>query len=385
MEFIKRCWAEISATALLSNLAEIKKSVGNNTDVICVVKANAYGHGDLETAALLENAGVRFFAVASMREALHLRKHGIKSEIILLGGYLDDCIAYAAKHDITLSLYDKESAVRLSEYATANNVRIKVHIKLNTGMSRIGFDCTEESECIKTISSINEILTYDGLDVVGAFTHFSESDELSGVEFTTLQYQRFMKVKNAISDIKLWHCANSGAIVNYPEFKLDMVRAGILLYGVYNSNGCDKNKFKPVLSLKTVITQIREIKKGDFVSYGRTFTAQNPMRLAILSIGYADGYPRTLSGCGKVIVNGQYADIVGRVCMDQTIIDVTDIECNVGDTVTVIGVEGDKSISADDIAKIDDTINYEILCRISPRVPRVYFKEGTQYKVKEYI
>ena len=191
-------------------------------------------------------------------------------------------------------------------------------------------------------------------------------------------------MKNAFPQIKLWHCSNSGAIMNYNKYKLDMVRAGILLYGFYSGYGFD-DSYKPSLTLKTVITQIREIDKGTSVSYGRTFTADRKTKLAVLSIGYADGYPRTMSGRGKVIVNGQYASIVGRVCMDQTVVDITDVDCKVGDIVTVIGRDGNLEINVDEIAKLDDTINYEILCRISPRVPRVYLKDGKIYNITKYV
>lgn len=384
MNFIKRCWTEISVSDLLSNLNLIKTAVGEQTEIVCVVKANAYGHGDEQISLLLQENGVKYFAVASLSEAMHLRQIGVTAEIILLGGCLDDCFEYAAEYDVTLALYDLDTAKRLSALAVSVGKIIKTHIKLNTGMSRIGFDCSSESDIEKTKTAIEEILGLEGISVLGAFTHFSVSDEADGADFTNSQFEYFMKIKNSFPQIKLWHCSNSGAIVNYDKYRLDMVRAGILLYGFYSGYGADK-RFKPSLSLKTVITQIREIEKGTSVSYGRTFVADKKTRLAVLSIGYADGYPRTTSGRGKVIINGQYASIVGRVCMDQTVVDVTDVDCKVGDIVTVIGKDGNLEITADDIAKLDDTINYEILCRISPRVPRVYIKDGEIYNITKYV
>ncbi len=384
MNFIKRCWAEISVADLLSNLNLIRQTVGADTDVICIVKANAYGHGDEQVSLLLQQNGVKYFAVASMSEALHLRQIGVTAEIILLGGCLDDCYKYAAEYDVTLALYDLDRARKLSEYAVSVGKKVKTHIKLNTGMSRIGFDCTNDESIEKTAFAVQEILKLEAISVCGAFTHFSVSDEKDGNEFTDEQYNNFIKMKNKFPEIKLWHCSNSGAIVNYGKYKLDLVRAGILLYGFYNGCGAI-DLYKPALSLKTVITQIREVEEGASVSYGRTFVADKKMRLAVLSIGYADGFPRTLSGKGNVIINGKLARIVGRVCMDQTVVDVSDIDCSVGDVVTIIGKDGNCEITADEIAAIDDTINYEILCRLSPRVPRVYLEDGKIINVTKYV
>ncbi|MBQ8605241.1 MAG: alanine racemase [Clostridia bacterium] len=384
MNFIKRCWAEISVSNLISNLNLIKNTVGDETEIVCVVKANAYGHGDEFVSLQLQENGVRYFAVASLSEAMHLRQIGVTADIILLGGCLDDCFQYAAEYDVTLALYDLDTARRLSDYALSVGKKVKTHIKLNTGMSRICFECTNDSDIENTKSAIKEILNLKGICVLGAFTHFSVSDEQDGEDFTKLQFKNFNKIRSTFPEIKLWHCSNSGAIVNYNDYKLDMVRAGILLYGFYNGFGAEEG-YKPSLELKTVITQIRNIEPGTSVSYGRTFVADKKTRLAVLSIGYADGYPRTTSGRGCVIINGQYAPIVGRVCMDQTVVDVTDVDCNVGDIVTVIGKDGNLEITADDIAKLDDTINYEILCRISPRVPRVYLKDGEIYNITKYV
>ena len=382
MNFIKRCWAEISVDNLLSNLNEIKNITAS--EVICVVKSNAYGHGDLEVVSVLEKAGVRFFAVASMTEALRLRNAGCTAEILLLGGCLDDCFSYAVANNITLALYDLDQAKRMSDFAKLSGKKIKTHIKLNTGMSRIGFECFTQKQCENTAQSIKEISGYTGVELCGAFTHFCESDEKDGKTFTALQYSKLKTVRDLVEksgvNIPLWHAANSGAIANYNEYHLDLVRAGIVLYGVYSGEGYS-DSFKPVLSLKSVITQIREIDKGVPVSYGRTFVSDKKMTLATISIGYGDGYPRSLSSKGRVVINGKFASIVGRVCMDQTIVDVTDIDCKVGDTVTVIG----DGVTADEIASIDGTINYEILCRLSSRIPRVYVKNGEYKSITEYI
>ena len=386
MNFIKRCWAEVSVDALLLNLSEIKKLT--SADIICVVKSNAYGHGDIEVVRVLEKAGVNAFAVASMTEALRLRSDGCKAEILILGGCLDDCFEYAADQDITLALYDIDQAERMSAYASSVGKTIKTHIKLNTGMSRIGFDCFDDAQCRDTLDKLKTVFALPGISVRGAFTHFSVSDEPDGEAFTKFQFDNFNKMRSLAAsngiNIPLWHCANSGAIMNYADYHLDMVRAGIVLYGCYNGTGFE-NIFKPVLSLRAVITQIRTIDNGVPVSYGRTFVAEKKTRLATVSIGYGDGYPRSLSSKGRVVINGKYAPIVGRVCMDQTVVDVTDIPCDVGDTVTVIGTDGGACVTADDIAAIDGTINYEILCRLSSRIPRVYVKDGEYETITEYI
>lgn len=386
MDMIKRCWAEVSLDALRCNLNKIKEIT--DAEVLCVVKANAYGHGDEMIVSTLQQEGVRYFAVASMNEALHLRKNGCTQEILLLGGYLSDCFDYAVDNDITLAVYDYNFAKELSDFALSRDKKIKVHIKLNTGMTRIGFDCSDESQQRSAVEQIKKTVQLAGLDVCGAFTHFSVSDESSGSEFTRRQLDSIKKVKNELEiqgiNIPVWHTSNSGAIVNYPDSHFDLVRAGIILYGMYDNYGC-KTGFSPVLSLKTVITQIRLIDKDTAISYGRTFVSNKKMKVATVSIGYADGYPRSMSNGGKMILNGRYVSIVGRVCMDQTIIDVTDVDCKVGDIVTVIGEDSDLSVTASDIAATDGTINYEIVCRLSPRIPRVYLKDGEINNITEYI
>lgn len=386
MNFTKRCWVEISIDNLIHNLNLIKKT--SDTEVMCVVKSNAYGHGDLTVVDALQKAGVCHFAVATISEAVRLRKNGCKGEILVIGGYLDDCFEDAIRYDVSLACYDLALTKRLSDYALAKNTKVKVHIKLNTGMTRLGFDITNEDEFNESVFIVKQIADLRGVKLCGAFTHFAVSDEKDGSEYTLSQQNLLKEFKAALKkenvNIPLWHSSNSGAIVNYHNYNLDMVRAGILLYGLYDSYGADSSYY-PVLSLKTVITQIREVNQNVSVSYGRTFITQKSTKLATLAIGYADGLPRLLSNKGSVIINGKPASIVGRVCMDQIIVDVTDIDCNVGDTVTVIGKQGDFEITAGDIANLSETINYEIVCGISMRVPRVYIKNGNIDSITEYI
>ncbi len=386
MNFTKRCWAEISIDNLLNNLNLIKSAC--QTEVMCVVKANAYGHGDLTIVSELQKAGVKYFAVACMDEAVHLRQNGCVGDILVLGGYLEDCFELALKYDISLVMYDFELAKKLSKYAVLNKKTAKIHIKLNTGMTRLGFDIVDDKSFQDTFLSVKLISELEGIDICGVFTHYAVSDEQDGGQFTSYQFELITRFRQKLLEeninIPLWHASNSGAIINYSDKSLDMVRAGIVLYGLYDCFGASCC-YKPVLSLKTVITQIRFASKNSSVSYGRTFTCTDNRKLATLSIGYADGLPRSLSNIGKVIVNGKFANIVGRVCMDQIVVDVTDIDCKVGDIVTVIGNQNDLQITASDIAKLDDTINYEILCNFSTRIPRVYIKDNEIISITKYI
>lgn len=383
MDIVKRCWAEVSLDALCSNLNEIR-SLAGDSDIMCVVKANAYGHGDAALTEYFETLGVRHFAVAALNEAVHLRRSGVTGDILILGGCLEDGIPLALEYGITLTVFDENFAKTLSRAALECGKTAKVHIKLDTGMSRVGFNCMSKADCDKTADSITAMTRLDGVSVNGVFTHFAVSDEKDGEQYTKKQLERVLYIKKELESrgifIERYHTSNAGGIMNFPDSHLDMVRAGILLYGLYEGYG-KQNSFLPALSLKSVITHIHEIKRGDTVSYGRTFTADKPMRLATVAIGYADGLPRSLSNAGKMSVNGRLASIVGRVCMDQTVIDVTDIKCRAGDTVTVIG----DGITAHDVAKLDNTINYETVCNISSRVPRVYLKDGKIYKITEYI
>lgn len=386
MDFVKRCWAEISVDALISNLNRIKSIIKDKTDIMCVVKANAYGHGDEVVSRELEKVGVKYFAVASVNEAVHLRKSGVSGEILVLGGCLEDCFALALDYDITLTVFDFNFASKLSEYALSIDKKAKVHVKLNTGMTRIGFDSVTSEDCQNTANSIVKLTHLGGLTVCGVFTHFSASDEQNGKEYTDFQFKNFNTVRELVEKrgirIEKWHCSNSGAIINRPDCCIDMVRTGIALYGLYDGYG-KLDGFTPAMTLKSVITQIREIEKNVSVSYGRTFVSDDKKKIATVSIGYGDGYPRSMSNKGKVLINGRLCNIVGRVCMDQIVVDVSGVDCGVSDTVTVMGTK--QGITANDIAILDGTIGYEIVCDVLPRVPRVYFKNGEIIQIKEYI
>ncbi len=380
MEFIKRAWAEIDLDTALYNWNEIKK-LANGRKIMPVVKADAYGHGANILAKLYEDNGADFFAVSNLNEAIKLRKCGIKKNILIFGYTPLAHIKELVDFNITQAVYCLDYAKQLSEVALKNNFAINTHIKLDTGMSRIGFDCRNDS--LSGLSEVIQCLSLPSLNFNGIFTHFSSADsyDFDDVNFTEKQYSLFKKavdsLKNSGFEFEYIHCSNSACSALRGSDYGNLIRPGIILYGLPPASGLDIGYApKQVMSVKSVVSMVKEIDEGDSVSYGRTFTAAKKMRVATIPIGYADGYPRVLSNQGKVIINGQFAPIIGRICMDQMTVDVSNIEnVNIGIEVTVIGQDGNLSISFDDIADICGTISYEIMCDISVRMPRVYIKD----------
>ena len=381
MEKIMRpVWAEIDLDILANNMRNIKKLAGNK-EVMAVVKADAYGHGALDVAPCLLENGASRLAVAMLTEAIELRNNNITAPIMILGYtplYLgEDLINY----DIEQTIYDLDYAKELSSLAISLNKKAKVHIALDTGMGRIGFLPNNES-----FNAICEICALDGLDVVGIFTHFSSSDE-KDKEYTQYQFNQIYdfinKLENEGINIPLKHACNSAAIIDMPNTYLDSVRAGIILYGYYPSNEVQKEN----LSIKPALTlNVKELESGMYISYNRTFKTSRKSKIATIPIGYADGYIRTLKHDAKVIVNGQLAPIVGNICMDQFMIDVTDIDdVNTGDEVILLGESNDIKFNADDLAKCMNSINYEVLCLLKKRVPRAYIKNGQIIHVKNNV
>ena len=370
-KFLKRAWAEIDVNALIHNFNIIKSTA--NSSVCAVVKANAYGHGVDIVAPVLQDAGVDCFAVSNIEEAIELRELGIVKPVLILGYTPRDFASELQKYDISQCVYSLDFAKELSNEAVKNNLNIKIHLKLDSGMSRIGFDCRDDK-----LSGISDAITaakLDGFTLEGVFTHFAFSDRNESQEdgFTAAQYNRFVTAVDAIKNAGLsptvCHCSNSAALCLDYDKHLDMCRAGIILYGLTPSSELELEQgFVPVMNFKSVVSQVKEINKGDTVSYGRTFIADNNMTIATISCGYADGYPRLLSNCGFVMINSKRANIVGRVCMDQFCVDVTDIP-NVkrGDEVLLWGKDLAVELPADTIG----TINYELICGVSSRVKRI--------------
>ena len=363
-----RTWAEISLGNLLHNYEAIRKRLPVGCRFLGTVKANAYGHGALRVAHMLQAAGADYLAVACMEEAVPLRQSGITLPVLVFGysdpARTEDLIAL----DLTQAIYSADLARAYSE--KGGRGRLKAHLKLDTGMGRLGFDPDGLSEILS-------VLRLPGLDFEGVFTHFAASDEWGSL-YTDEQFRVF---QGAVSDLEaawgrtfsIHHCANSGAVINHPATFWDMVRPGIALYGAYESPtpALEAFDFRPGMSLKTRIVQIREFSAGRTVGYGRTFRAETPRQIAVLPIGYADGLLRALSGRMDVLIGGQRAPQVGRICMDMCMVDITNIPgACVGDVVTIFGDDGGARLSVSEQAAAAGTISYELLCAVSGRVPR---------------
>lgn len=377
LDFLHRTWAEIDIDALIHNFEIIKKESGGSK-LMAVVKADAYGHSVRNIAPVLEEHGAHAFAVSNIEEAVTLRGCGITRPILILGYTPVSMAAQIYINDITQCVYSPEYAAELSKKAQADNVKIKIHIKLDTGMGRIGFDCRDAS-----LSGIDEAITaarLPGFIFDGIFTHFAVSDRTPTNEdgFTDAQFERFStaieRFKAAGLKPKYCHCCNSAAFCLDNDKHFDICRPGIILYGLTPASGLKlKEDFIPVMTVKSVVSMVKTVRKGDTVSYGRTFTAEKEMKIATVTAGYADGYPRLLSNKGYVLINGKKANIVGRICMDQMSVDVTSIESvKQGDEVILFG----KELPVEELADMCGTINYEIICGISPRVPRIIIKSN---------
>ena len=373
MELLKRTWTEINFDNLENNFNIIRQRVNENVKVMCVVKADAYGHGAVPVAKFLQSKA-DYFAVSNIEEAIELRQSDIDTPILILGYTPIEFADKLAKFNITQALISKDYAINLSQAAKENNFVIKCHIKIDSGMNRIGFEYDD--------IFLKDICSLDGLDIEGAFTHFACADkdgDKSG-KFTQRQFSRFNTALKLIESngfkLKLKHCCNSAATLDKPEYHLDMVRPGIILYGLCPSKDINIGGFRPVMSLKCVISSVKKLYKGEFVSYGATFKAKKDMTIASLPIGYADGYLRAFAKKGQVLFNGKKAKIIGRICMDQCLIDVSDVDIKPDDVVTLFGYENDLLLPVDDLAKMANTINYEIVCLITKRVSKVYTKGG---------
>lgn len=382
LNFVKRTWAEINLDNLTHNFRLIRENIDKSCKLCCVIKADGYGHGAVELSKLYKDLGADWFAVSNIEEAMQLRINGSTLPILILGYTPAKYADILSVYNISQAVYSTEYAQALSRYAKKNGVKVKIHLKLDTGMSRIGLICQDEDN-LQAVEEGYKICTMENLIPEGVFTHFAVADEAGdGKEFTEKQYNCFINAVDKLTkkgiSFKLRHCSNSGAILDYKNLNLDMVRAGVILYGLSPSKKLKgKLQLKPAMELKSVVSYVKDIEKGMTVSYGRTYTAQSKTKIATIPIGYADGYSRHLSGKAQVEVNGKLATVVGKVCMDQIMVDVSDIpETKMGDSVTIFGNGSTSAPTVDDIADLCDTINYEIVCLIGKRVARVYLKDG---------
>lgn len=370
----KRIYAEINLKNVLKNMESFKHNIKDDTKIICVIKANGYGHGAVELANVLKDIDYLYgFAVATSEEAFELRNAGINNNILVLGYTFKEDYEEIIKKDIAVALFTEEMLEELNETARNLNKKAIAHIKVDTGMSRIGIRPDESGLDFVKKADAKEYVQLEGI-----FTHFARADEINK-EKALMQLKKFTDFNNLLKNhninINIKHCSNSAGIIEMKDANFDVVRAGITLYGLWPSNEVRKDivPIYPVMSLKSSIVYIKDLEPGREISYGGTFVTQKPMKVATVSAGYADGIPRGLSNKGYVLVRGKKAPIIGRVCMDQLMIDVTDIkDASVLDEVVFIGTQDGETITAEEVGDISGRFNYELVCDITNRVPRIY-------------
>lgn len=380
MSLPQRAYVQINLDAICRNVKNTMQKVGADTKVMAVIKTDAYGHGAVPVARALARIGTHAFAVATTEEALELRAAGIAEPILILGCVFSDDFPQLLQNNVTLTVFQYETAKALSEYAQSLGVCAKIHIKIDSGMGRIGFLPNENS-----LSEIEKITALPAITVDGIFTHFACADEADKTSCNQ-QKQLFLDFLLALEargvKIPCRHMCNSAGILEFSDGFLDMVRIGIMTYGLYPSEEVQKGNLplSPALQLKSHVSFVKTVGAGFTVSYGATYTTTKAETvIATVPVGYGDGYPRALSNIGRVLIHGQFAPIIGRVCMDQFMVDVTDISnVQAGDCVTLIGTDGQNQISVEEVADLAHSFNYELCCNINKRVPRVYFQHGNE-------
>ena len=383
-DFLKRTWAQIDLDAIEYNFLNIKEKLSDKTKLMCVLKADAYGHGVKFLVKKLEKLGVDWYGVSNIEEAIQLRNCDASKPILIFGYTPPELVPYLYNFHLSQAVFSYSYAMKLMEVCKEKKIKIKVHLKIDTGMSRIGFLAQNDEDIEKSLEQISELaVATKEFYIAGIFTHFSVADDMEHEEnYTRGQFNRFMRLIDKLESIgvkiPIKHCCNSGATVNFPEMHLDMVRPGGILYGLEPTEEVvSKINLRPAMQLKTVISQVKKIKKGTSVSYGRTFVANRDMVIASVPIGYADGYFRNFSNKSSMLVCGERVSVIGKVCMDQCLLDVTSVPgVTDGCVVTVFGTDGDEKISANELAQIDNTIDYEITCLVGKRVTLVYYENG---------
>lgn len=383
-----RACAEINLNALEHNIREIRSVIGDKTKLMCVIKTNAYGHGAVVLARELAAMGADCFAVATVEEGIELRNHGINKPVLVLGFVAKEQYPDMIRHHIMPAVFTYSMAKDIDAVADAMHTVADIHIKIDTGMSRIGFKA--DAATVQRIVMMNSLLK--NIRIQGIFTHFACAD-CEDDRMTLEQMKLFDAIvggleKNGVH-IPVKHCANSAAIIRYPGMSLNMVRAGIIIYGLYPSEEVNKNiiHLKPVMTLKSHVVCVKTVERGTTVGYGATFKCQRQTKIATISIGYGDGYPRALSNRGRVLIGSQSWPIIGRICMDQLMVDVTDADYEIkqGDEVVLVGRQGSECISVEEVAAINDSFNYEFVCNVNRRVPRVYYRDGEVVEIVNYL
>lgn len=387
MKTYSRAYARIDLDAVAYNMEQMKQSLKPQTKMMAVIKADGYGHGAVPIAEMLETKDYLWgFAVATLDEAVVLRTEGIKKPILVLGCVFPDQYLEMLRHDIRMNIYTEEMAEAISRMAAGEGLCAHMHIKLDTGMGRLGFDMSDSS-----VEAITRISQLPNVEMEGIFTHFAKADETDKT-FTEKQLREFSGMTERLAEngvrFAYEHCANSAAIIDITEANFDLVRAGISTYGLYPSEEVNKEnvKLKPAMALKSHVAFVKEIHEGTPISYGGTFVSEKKMRIATIPVGYADGYPRSLSNKGWVLIRGKKAPIVGRICMDQFMVDVTGIDgVSFGDTVTLIGRDGNETITVEELGELSGRFNYEFVCDLGKRIPRVYVKNGSISEQVDYF
>ena len=379
-----RVYADIDLDAIYENVKNAKALLKKDTKMMAIVKADGYGHGAVEVARQIDEL-VDAYGVAILEEGIELRKAGFTKPILILGYTPKPLYPAMIRYDIATAVFTMEMAKEISDTAVAMHKNANIHIKLDTGMSRIGFAITKESKEI-----IEQIAKLPGIEIKGCFSHLARMDEKDKTKANE-QFAKFTKMVNALEkdgvDLGIRHISNSAGIMEAPEVQMDMVRNGICLYGLYPSEEVQKERLplKPAMELKAYVSYVKTLEPGVEIGYGGTYTTTKKTRVATIPVGYADGYSRCLSGKGSVLIHGKKAPILGRVCMDQFMVDVTDIDnvC-VGDRVTLFGKDGDSCITIEEISAMAHSFNYEFVCDIGKRIPRVYYRHGKVIETKDY-
>jgi len=386
MEINQIKWAEIDLDNLIYNVTQIRKRVGGDVKIAAVVKANGYGHGSMEISGALLESGVDMIAVSSINEAIEIRKGFPKAQTLVLGSIAQDNIDDAVRYGVIQTVVSYPQAVAISRAAEKLGMGVSIHIKVDSGMNRIGFYPDEDS--LREILKIEQL---PNIKINGIFSHFATADELDK-GFTRQQFAKFVRFVERLEregmPIPIKHISNSAGVIDMPEMNLSMVRPGIMLYGVYPSAHVDRGAIdlRPVMTLKARISFIKTLPEDGGISYGLSYQGHSGQRVATIPVGYADGYTRLLSNIGEVIIHGKKTRVVGTICMDQCMIDVTDIdEAEIGDEVILFGTDGINEIKVEEVAEKCGKISYELLCAIGRRVPRIYIRDGRIVKMTNYL
>ena len=388
LESYQRVWAEVDLDAIWENMVHMKENIAENTKILAVIKTDGYGHGGVPIAKMLEQLDFMFgYAAATYEEAHVLREAGVKKPILILGYTFPYCYEELIREEIRPAVYRRDTVEELATAAAKVGKKAKVHIKVDTGMGRIGITPDEEG-----LEFVRFLIEHPELEVEGIFTHFAKSDEAdkTSANHQLELFQNFIdKIQTELGlTIPVKHCSNSAAILEMPQANMDMVRAGITTYGLYPSEEVRKDivPLRAAMSLYSHIVYCKTIHAGQSVSYGGLFTAQKDTRVATIPVGYGDGYPRSLSGKGYVLIRGKKAPILGRVCMDQFMVDISEIPGVMeGDKVTLLGVDGTERITAEELGELSGRFNYEFVCDLGKRIPRVYRQHGEITEVRDYF